>query len=321
LVRVTPSQLKAYAAIVRLGSAKAAAQELGVSEAAISSHASALRKEFDDVLYRRQGKRLAFTPGGLRLATRAVELLGLQDQTLREVSAAASGQRLLRLAVTSLFAEYAAPGLLELFKTRADDLAVEMSVHGGDRLAGLLTSRQADVVVGPQGLAAAPGARTKEFLRYEMLAVVGPRHRLAGRRCKPAQASSEPWLLGPSAIEPHGATGALLRRFRIPEDQQRIFQSHAAALAEVEAGAGVGLVPKFRVKAALDDGRLHELSTAGAAASGLWSASTLPALQSPAVASELLRFITTPRATQAMLTGSGANIGHFRPSVHVTLWS
>jgi hypothetical protein len=38
-------------------------------------------------------------------------------------------------------------------------------------------------------------------------------------------------------------------------------------------------------------------------------------------AAELLRFITTPRATQAMVHGSGAKPGRFRPSVHVTLWS
>ena len=36
---------------------------------------------------------------------------------------------------------------------------------------------------------------------------------------------------------------------------------------------------------------------------------------------ELTRFVGTPRATQAMLRGSGVNVGHFRPSVHVTLWS
>jgi hypothetical protein len=34
-----------------------------------------------------------------------------------------------------------------------------------------------------------------------------------------------------------------------------------------------------------------------------------------------MRFLTTPRATQAMLHGSGADVGRFRPSVHVTLWS
>ena len=40
-----------------------------------------------------------------------------------------------------------------------------------------------------------------------------------------------------------------------------------------------------------------------------------------ASAAELLRFITTPRATQAMVRGAGVNLGRFKPAVHVTLWS
>ena len=44
------------------------------------------------------------------------------------------------------------------------------------------------------------------------------------------------------------------------------------------------------------------------------------ALRSP-VAAELTRFVTTPRATQAMLRGSGVTVGRFSPSIHVTLWS
>jgi LysR family transcriptional regulator, low CO2-responsive transcriptional regulator len=31
--------------------------------------------------------------------------------------------------------------------------------------------------------------------------------------------------------------------------------------------------------------------------------------------------VTTPRATQAMLRGSGVTAGRFKPSIHVTLWS
>ena len=42
---MTPTQLRSFAAIARHGSARAAARELGVSEAAISSHTAALRKE------------------------------------------------------------------------------------------------------------------------------------------------------------------------------------------------------------------------------------------------------------------------------------
>ena len=45
---MTPAQLKAFACVVRLGSVKSAAQELGVSEAAVSIHVGHLRKELDD---------------------------------------------------------------------------------------------------------------------------------------------------------------------------------------------------------------------------------------------------------------------------------
>ena len=42
--------------------------------------------------------------------------------------------------------------------------------------------------------------------------------------------------------------------------------------------------------------------------------------QTPPTA-ELLRFITSPRATQAMVRGAGVHLGRFKPAVHVTLWS
>ena len=126
---VTPTQLRAFATVVRLGSVKAAAADLGVSEAAVSLHVGQLRKELGDQLFKRTGSGLAFTPGGLRLASRAVEMLGLQDRTVLEVREAGVGRRMLRLATTSLFAEYAAPGLIGLFADRAHDLDVELSVH------------------------------------------------------------------------------------------------------------------------------------------------------------------------------------------------
>ena len=67
--------------MARLGSVKAAAGGLGVSEAAVSMHVGQLRKEFGDPLFTRTASGLAFTPGGVRLASRAVEILGLQDRT------------------------------------------------------------------------------------------------------------------------------------------------------------------------------------------------------------------------------------------------
>ena len=317
---MTPTQLRAFAAIARHGSARKAAHELGVSDAAISSHTAALRRELGDRLYERSAGGLAFTPGGLRLATRAVELLGLQDQTRQEVSAAGNGQRVLRLATTSLFAEYAAPGMLDLFKTRADDLEVEMSVHESDRFSDMLASRRADVTIAPHRRPTDNRFHTRDVLKYQLILVVGAHHRLAATRCDPNALRSQTWLLGPSALEPHGATAELLSRFAVPEQRQRIFQSHGAAISAVQGGAGVGVMPEFRAREPIASGSLHRLTTSGAEAPGIWTATTLPPDQTVTVAAELMRFITTPRATQAMLSGSGANIAHFRPKVHVTLW-
>ena len=56
------------------------------------------------------------------LASRAGEMLGLQERTIREVGQAGSGKRLMRVAASSLFLPVAAPGLIELFVSRAADL-------------------------------------------------------------------------------------------------------------------------------------------------------------------------------------------------------
>jgi DNA-binding transcriptional LysR family regulator len=154
-----------------------------------------------------------------------------------------------------------------------------------------------------------------------LILVVAGTHPMAGGRANKSKMAGQPWLLGPAAAEPNGATRQLLKRFGVPEEHQRIFQSHAAALAETSDGNGIGVVPEFRVRESVEQGKLHQLSTAGGTAAAIWQATTLSYSQTPPVADELARFVTTPRAIQAMLNGSGANIGRFRPRVHVTLWS
>ena len=69
-------------------------------------------------------------------------------------------------------------------------------------------------------------------------------------------------------------------------------------------------------------GRLVPLDGPGLRAQGRWSALALPGhAPDRRAAAELLRFITTPRATQAMVRGAGVHLGRFKPAVHVTLWS
>lgn len=318
---MTPTQLRAFAAVVRLGSVKGAAAELVVSEAAVSMHVGQLRKEFDDVLFRRTASGLAFTPGGLRLASRAVEILGLQERTVQEVSQARNGRRVLRVAASHLFAEHAAPGLIDLFASRAADLDVELSVRPVPQFAALLASRTVDVAIGPSPSVPPPALTHQQFLRYEVVAVAQPGHPLAGGRVGLDQVRRQSWCLGPSAMGVEGVVPGMLRHLLVPEPQQQIFQSDAAALEEIKRSDAVALALRFAVASDLAAGRLVTLDGPGLRAQGRWAAVALPAHDQTQATSELLRFITTPRATQAMVRGAGVHLGRFRPAVHVTLWS
>lgn len=295
-----------------------------MSDPGVSMHVTALRKELDDPLFSRTAAGLAFTPGGLRLASRAIEILGLQQQTAKEVTEAAHGRRLLRIAASGAFAEHAAPGLIELFSARADDLSVELSVHPTSRFRYLIESRAVDVALGPVADGMADAGATiaiRPFLKYQIITVTAPDHPLATANPTVAQLREQQWMLGPSAGSADGEIAVMLRNLAIPEAAQRIFQSEAAALEELQRVGGVALTVGFTVAKDLAAGRLVQVKGPGLQLPGEWSAMTLPpASRQPAV-SELIRFITTPRCTQAMIRGSGVGVARFRPKVHVTLWS
>ncbi len=257
----------------------------------------------------------------MRLASRAVEILGLQDRTVREVSQAGDGRRVLRVATSSLFAEHAAPGLIDLFTSRAADLEVELSVHPVAHFPALLAARNVDVAIGPASSAPLDGFVQQQVLVYEVITVARPDHPLAGRVPTHEQVRHQTWCLGPSAINDDGLVPVALRRLGVPEQQQRIFQSNAAALEETKRSDGLSLALRFAVSGDLTAGRLVTLEGPGLSAKGRWSAMALPPPDQTASAAELLRFITTPRATQAMVRGAGVNLGRFKPAVHVTLWS
>lgn len=318
---MTPTQLRAFATVVRLGSVKAAAASLDVSEAAVSLHVGQLRKELGDQLFTRQSAGLAFTPGGLRLASRAVELLGLQDRTVLEVREAGIGRRLLRLGAGSLFAEYAAPGLIGLFADRAKDLDVELSIHRAGDFGQLLVTRTLDATIGPPPTSSDPGIRSVHFLNYQIWMLVAPGHPLLRGTPATHTLRDQTWALGPSAAEDSGVVPMMLRRLGVPEERQQIFQSHAAAMDEAKRGRGVTLALSFAAQPDVASGALVRIPGRLGAAQGAWNLSLLAGQQATPAAEEMARFVTTPRATQAMLRGRPVTHGRFKPAVHVTLWS
>jgi DNA-binding transcriptional LysR family regulator len=304
---LTLSQLRTFLAVARLGSVKAAALALEVSEPAVSGAVGALRRELDDDLYVRSGGRLRLTPGGRRLATAAGEILALADDTRRAVREAGGPQTTLRVAVTGSFAELAAGQLLDAFTRRHPGIDIELQVVRGQEFADLLADGHVDVTLGPRARRDdASGIESEAFLRYTLVVVAPPRHALAGSHgVAPAALVGTPWLLGPSGSDPATETGAFLARQAIAPQRSRTYPNIAAAVAQVAAGRGVTLAVAHTVRDELERGALVVLDVRGTPIPGLWHVSVLGPERRTAPADALRRFVGLPEATRAMLSRAG----------------
>jgi len=309
--------------VARLGSVKAAAQALEVSEPAVSGAVGALRKELGDKLYIRAGGVIELTPGGRRLASAASEILDLAEATRRAVREADVEKATLRVAATPPFAEFASGPLLSAFTHRHPRIEVDLHVARREEHAAMLANRTADITLGPPVTERedVPAMVCEPFLRYGLIVVASPGHTLANSKgLAPAALVSTPWLLGPYESERSTDTGAFLARQSIAPRRTRAYPNFAAALAQVASGRGVTLAVAHTVRDELERGALVELDVRGTPISGLWYVSTLRQELRTSSADALKRFITMPEATRAMLArGGGVPAERF---VHMgTRWS
>lgn len=318
---MTLAQLQSFVLVARLGSVKAAAAELEVTEPAVSVAVGALRRELGDELFVRSGRGIALTPGGRRLASLGGEILGLAEQARRSVPES-GGQARIEVAATGVVAEHLGP-LLDAFGAREESLDLAVDTVAGASFADLLDQRRADITFGPHpGLDRLATIATVPFLRCRRVIVAAPGHPLARRRdVAPAALARERWLVGPPPVDPTTGVGLFFERHGLAPREIGSYSSHAAALAAAGAGEGIALTLSHSVLAELRRRSLVTLDVHGMPLVELWHASTLGLDRAPPAALALQRFATTAEATQAMAAGRvGTASARARPSVHVTLW-
>jgi LysR family transcriptional regulator, low CO2-responsive transcriptional regulator len=312
---MTLTQLGAFVLVARLGSVRAAADVLGVSEPAVSRALAALRQHLGDQLVIRNGNGMALTEGGNRLFGIASQMVALGSEAEAAVRTAHGSAQSLRLLVTSTIAEFIATPLVEAFGRRWKGMFETTSgVATAAEMRVLLPNRLADVALGPDLATDPAGLVSEPVLRYRMVVVAAPRLRLHGT---PARWE---WLVDPSGTDPDSDTGRLLRAYRVPEARIRVFPNQTAAWAAAADGAGVAPALSTLVAAQLRRGELVE--TELRPIHGSWYATTLAPERCSDGARSLRNFFGTPEAMHLMCApGTGVPPSRFRPPVYVTIWS
>jgi DNA-binding transcriptional LysR family regulator len=321
---VTLTQLEAFVLVARLGSVKAAAETLGVTEPAVSGALAALRQHLGDPLVVRGPLGMSLTPGGQRLVPIASQMVSLGADATTAIRRAQGAPEQLRVAATSTVTEFVAPPLLAAFTARTPSVEASVGVSSPHAMKALLLERLADACFGPRlaGVGAA-GIESVPMMRYRMMVVAAPDHHLAGRHgIRWAELADEDWLVDPSGADPSAEVGTVLDHLHVPGGNVRVFPSQAAAWSAAAEGQGVAPAIGHLVSRDLERGRLVRLDVVSTPVELLWHISTLSADRRPPGASALLRFLKTTEALQSMYrSDGGVPATRFRPPVYVTLWS
>jgi len=315
---VTLTQLGAFVLVARLGSVRAAADVLGVSEPAVSKAIASLRQHLDDQLVVRDGNAMALTEGGARLLSIASQMVSLGAEAEAAVRAARGAPAQLRLLVNPMIAEFIEAPLVEAFGRRVSGtIETSSGMASAAEMRELIANRIADIAIGPQ---LAPDADhplvCEPVLRYRIVLVAAPSTRYVG---PPAR---WPWVVGPSGTDPDSDIGRLLRSYRVPEDRIQVFPNETAAWAAAASGAGVAPASSSLVTPMMNRSGLQVVRAEGTPRNCTWYVTTLRPDRRTQGAAFLRNFLSTPDAMQLMCSpGAGVPPSRFRPPVYVTIWS
>jgi DNA-binding transcriptional LysR family regulator len=307
---VTLTQLGAFVLVARLGSVKAAARTLGVSEPAVSQGLAALRQHLGDPLIVRGQGGMTLTKGGARLLSIASQMVALGVEAEAAVRAAQGAPELLRVVATSAIAEFVTTPLMDVFGRRSvRSIEATAGVAAAQEMPVLLHNRLADLALGPY-LGEDPALLSEPVFRTRLVAV------------GTTPAARPTWLVDPSGTDPESETSRLLRRLRIPDHRIRVYANQTAAWAAAADGAGIALALAHLVSHRIQRGVLGLIATPATPVEIRWHATTLAADRRPPLAGAFRRFLGTPDAMHLMRTpGMGVPPSRFRPPVYVTIWS
>jgi DNA-binding transcriptional LysR family regulator len=184
-------QLAAFCAVVDRRSFSRAAEELGVTQPAVSLQIRSLEKRLGQRLLDRSGRRVEPTEAGQRLYRSAQRLLAFEQQLLDEVAGETdelSGR--LEIGCSTGPGATILPLLLCEFQAENPGVAISLSVSDTQHVIDAVARRELELGV----VGAAPrhrGVTFEPFFRDEVVLAVPPGHSLAGKTASLAELRKE----------------------------------------------------------------------------------------------------------------------------------
>ncbi|MBI3976691.1 MAG: LysR family transcriptional regulator [Chloroflexi bacterium] len=257
-------QLRIFQAVARHLSYRRAAEELILSQPAVSMQVKALEKSVGQELFEQIGRRIYLTEAGRELSTYCTRIFALLDEAQQVLDDLKGLQRgALKVVATTTVGIYVVPRALGIFHRRHPSINVSLSVENWSAAHDLLTRNEVDLAVGgyvedDHDLAFEP------FMPNELVVIASPEHRLAGQSRIPLQELQSEVFLVREAGSGTRATmeGALRERGFIPRLGMELSRNGAIKQA-VAADLGIAVLSRQACLYELASGALIALDVEG----------------------------------------------------------
>jgi len=261
-MNITLRQLKVFAAVAKNLSFTKAAEELCLTQPAVSMQVKQLEHQLDVNLFEQLGKKIYLTDAGQEVYHYS-RLVNQQLEELETVLANLKGlgRGKLRISVAST-ANYFAPTLLGSFCQHFPGVTVSLDVTNRETLLRQLNENEVDLVIMGQP----PREMDLEahaFMDNPLVIVAPPNHPLAAEKNIPLERLERETFL---VREPGSGTRIAMERFFAQHDVHistgMEVGSNEAIKQSVQAGLGLGLLSRDTVDMELELGRLAVLDVA-----------------------------------------------------------
>lgn len=244
-------RLVVFRAVAEQLSFRKAAEELYLTQPAVSLQIKALEEDLGVQLFDRTGSRIALTPAGSTLLEYAERVHALLVQAEQQV-AALSGEHAghLALGASTTIAQYVLPRLISGFCR--EHLRVQPSLISGNTENIVAALLQQQIALGfIEGPAHSRDVRTEPFLVDELVLIAPAAHEWAERAAIPAgELTSAPLLMRERGSGSRRVLELALERHHIKRTALRIameLDSTEAIKSAVEAGLGAGFVSRWAI--------------------------------------------------------------------------
>ena len=253
-------QLAAFCAVVERRSFSQAADQLGVTQPAVSLQIRSLEKRLGQQLLDRSGRRVEPTEAGQRLYRSAQRLLAIEAQLLQELGEEAEGELSGRLEIGASTGPGGSvlPVLLGQFQEFHPQVQVALTVSDTHTVVEQVGRRELELgVVGGSGRHR--GVTFEPFYRDEVVLAVPAGHKRAGRSLTLEELKAEPLVLMQEGAGIRQMIDDELRELGIRLRDLNVSLElglQESARAAVLAGVGATFISRIAIEGDLDAGAL-----------------------------------------------------------------